>query len=74
MLRALVTTVNTGPDVSGVSRRPRPSRLPPALRARARATSVVVVPPLRPTTSPSAIIPATAVAMRCFSGAWREDL
>ena len=58
MFSALVTTVSCVP--SGVL--PRSGRT-----ARARATSVVVVPPLSPTTMPGATSAAAAVPIRCFS-------
>lgn len=61
MLSALVTTVSAGEPWA---RSGRP--------ARARATSVVVVPPVRPITSPGVIRAATASLMRRFSAARRE--
>ena len=58
MLSALVTTVTAG-------------EAEPAFRsarvASARATSVVVVPPLSPAIWPVRTSPAAAAAMRCFS-------
>ncbi|CAM5277064.1 hypothetical protein SPURM210S_02850 [Streptomyces purpurascens] len=63
MFSAFVTMVSAGdPDV----RSPR--------TARARATSVVVVPPVSPTASPGTTRSATAFAMRCFSEACRAVL
>jgi hypothetical protein len=40
----------------------------PAIR---RATSVVVVPPVKPTTRASPSRVAAASAIRCFSASWR---
>ena len=42
--------------------------------ARARATSVAVVPPVSPTAMPSETSPAAASAMRRFSSARRTPL
>ena len=58
MFSALVTTVTVG----SVPPCPRPGRV-----ASARATSVVVVPPLRPTTWPGRTRLAASAPMRCFS-------
>jgi hypothetical protein len=64
MLSALVTTVSAGEPET---RSPR--------TARARATSVVVVPPaVSPTASPGTTRSATALAIRCFSEACRAVL
>ena len=64
MFSALVTTVITGGG--------------PAVRsdrvASARATSVVVVPPFSPATSPGRTSPAATAAMRCFSVGCRSVL
>ena len=65
MLSALVTTVSAGPAATV----PRSART-----ARALATSVVVVPPLSPTTWPGWTSPAAAVPIRCFSDGCRSDL
>src|SRR6478735_2869502 len=62
MLRALVTTVS-GAVVSAPDR-----------DASARATSVVVVPPLRPTTSPGPTSSAAAAAIARFSSGRRDSL
>ena len=58
MFSALVTTVSCAP--SGVA--PSSGRI-----ASARATSVVVVPPLIATTMPGDTSAAAAAPMRCFS-------
>ncbi len=42
--------------------------------ASARATSVIVVPPLSAMTCPGPTRPAAAVPMRCFSSTWRAVL
>ncbi len=63
MFSAFVTIVSAGVPVV---------RSPRAVSAR--ATSVVVVPPVRPTASPGVTSSATALAMRCFSEARRAVL
>ncbi len=63
MFSALVTTVSAGEPEA---RSPR--------TASARATSVVVVPPVSPTASPGETSAATALAMRSFSEACRAVL
>ena len=60
MFIALVTTVTAGAPVPSC----RSGRV-----ARARATSLVVVPPFSATDAPGASRAAAARPMRCFSGA-----
>ncbi len=66
ILSALVTTVSWGPSALVPERSGR--------EASARATSVVVVPPVSPTTMAGSTRPAAAVPIRCFSGACLADL
>jgi hypothetical protein len=70
MLSAFVTTV-TGPPapLPGVTVAGAPPRL-----TRARATSIVVVPPLSATVASGPMRAAAARPMRRFSGALREVL
>ena len=65
MFSALVTTVTVGDGPAD----PRSERM-----ARALATSVVVVPPLRPATWPGRTMLAASAPMRCFSDGCRSVL
>ena len=65
MFSALVTMVSAGDGAP---------EFRSARTASARATSVVVVPPLRPTIWPGSTSPAATAAIRCFSVGCRSVL
>jgi hypothetical protein len=65
MLRALVTIVTPGSS---------PGSIRCSVRPRTRDTSLVVVPPFSPITSPKCTMPATASAIAVFATALRGAL